>query len=147
MLAHFDDTLADGLHITQVAQRGLSEPRNHPTLCRHVAQTFRPGIELEQGLDDGCAVDGLRSKTTRLLFFGVTRFALMPDRQDQHDVLGRQPTILRDVAVLATRQHEFAPTIFRQSTQQRVIRKNLECRPYARELRQRPPGISFSHEI
>ena len=52
-----------------------------------------------------------------LLLFGVSRFALMPDCQDQHDVLGRQPAILGDVAVLATRQHEFAPTLFRDSPQ------------------------------
>ena len=53
----------------------------------------------------------------------------MPDGQDQHDVLSWQPTALRDVAILATRQHEFAPTIFRYWTQQRVIRKNFESRP------------------
>jgi len=92
-------------------------------------------------------VVNLLGVATRLLFFSVTCFALMPDRQNQHDVLGRQPAILRDVAVLATRQHEFAPTIFRQSTQQRVIRKNLEGCPYAREMRQCPPGIGFSDEI
>jgi hypothetical protein len=37
--------------------------------------------------------------------------------------------------------------IFRHSTQQRVIRKNLESRPYARDLRQRPIGIDFGDEI
>jgi hypothetical protein len=63
----------------------------------------------------------------------------MPRR---HDV-----TTLFDVTVPATRQHELAPTLFHHSTQQRVIRKNLECRPYARELRQRPPGIGCSGEI
>jgi hypothetical protein len=52
MLTHFDDTLADRLHITQVAERCLAESRNQPTLCRLVAQTFKPSIELGQGLDD-----------------------------------------------------------------------------------------------
>lgn len=52
MLTHFDDTLADGLHVTQVAQRGLTEPRNQSSLCRLVAQTFQPSIELWQCLDD-----------------------------------------------------------------------------------------------
>ena len=71
----------------------------------------------------------------------------MPYREDQHEILGRQPTILGDVAVPATRQHEFAPTILRDPTQQRVIRKNLESRPHARDLRQRAIGIDFSNEI
>ena len=70
----------------------------------------------------------------------------MPDRQNQHDVLGRQPAILRDVTVLAARQHEFPSTIFGYSTQQRVVRKNRKCCSYARELRQRPPGIDFGDE-
>jgi hypothetical protein len=51
VLTHFDDTLADRLHITEVAERCLAEPRNQPTLCRLVAQTFQPSIELGQGLD------------------------------------------------------------------------------------------------
>jgi hypothetical protein len=55
----------------------------------------------------------------------------MSDRQDYHDILGRQPTILRDVAVLATGQHEFPPTDLRHSTHQGVIRKKLACRPRA----------------
>jgi len=91
--------------------------------------------------------DRVRSRATRLLLFGVARFALMPDRQNQHDVLGRQPAILRDVTVLAARQHEFPPTIFGHLTQQRVVCENLKCRSYARELRQRPPGIDVGDEI
>ena len=71
----------------------------------------------------------------------------MPDRQDQHDVPGRQPATLRDVAVLATRQYGLATTILGRSTQQRMIRKNLECGTYARELRQGPPGLIFGDEI
>jgi len=65
----------------------------------------------------------------------------MPDRQNQHDVLGRQPTLFRYVTALASRQHELQPT------QQRVVRENLECRSYARGLRQRPLGIGFGDEI
>ena len=71
----------------------------------------------------------------------------MPDRQDQHDVLGRQPTVLGDVTVPATRQHEFASTVFGHTTEQRVVRQDLECRSYARELRQRPIGIGFGDRI
>ena len=83
----------------------------------------------------------------RLLFFDVARFALMPDRQDQHDVLGWQPAILCDVTVLAARQHEFPPAIFGHPTQQWVIREYSECRAYARELRKRPPGTGFGDTI
>ncbi len=71
----------------------------------------------------------------------------MPDSQDQHDILGRQPTILCNVAILATRQHELASTILRYPTEQRVIRQNFESCPYARDLRQRPIGIEFGNEI
>jgi len=88
-----------------------------------------------------------RKNMARLPFFSVARLALMPDRQDQHDVLGRQPAILRDIAVLAARQNELAPTILRHSTQQRVIRKDLECRPYAREPRPGPIWIGLGDEI
>jgi len=84
---------------------------------------------------------------TRLLLFRVARFALMPGRQNQNDVLGRQPAILRDVTVLAARQHEFPPAIFGHATQQRVVRENLKCGSYTRELRQRPLGIDVGDEI
>ena len=71
----------------------------------------------------------------------------MPDRQDQHDVRGRQPAILRDVTVLAARQYELSPSIFGHPTEQWVIRENCEYRSYARELRQRPLGIDFGDKI
>jgi hypothetical protein len=71
----------------------------------------------------------------------------MPDRQDQHNVLGRQPATLCDVAVLAASQYEFPPAIFGHTTQQRVVRENLECCTYARELRQRSLGIGFGDKI
>ena len=81
------------------------------------------------------------------MIFCVARFALMPDRQNQRDVLGRQPAILRDVTVLAARQHELPPAIFGHPTQQRMVRENLKCRSCARELCQRPLGINFGDEI
>ena len=71
----------------------------------------------------------------------------MPDRQDQHDILVRQPAILRNETELAARQHELPPTIFGHPTQQRVVRENLECRSYARECFQRPLGIDFGDKI
>ena len=71
----------------------------------------------------------------------------MPDREDQHDVLGRQPAILRDITVRAARQDELPPAIFGYPTQQRVVRENLKCRAYTRELRQRPLGINVGYEI
>ena len=98
-------------------------------------------------IDPERTFDGRRSAATPLLVFCVSRFPLMPDRQDQHDILGRQPTILCDVAVPATGKHEFASTILRYPTQQRVIRQNFEGCPYARHLRQRPIGIDFGNEI
>jgi hypothetical protein len=52
MLSHLDDTLSDGLHVTQVAERGLAKSRDQPTLSRLVAKALQPGIELGQGLDD-----------------------------------------------------------------------------------------------
>jgi hypothetical protein len=52
MLTHLDHTLADGLHITQIAERSLAKPRDQPTLRRLVAQALEPRIERGQGLDD-----------------------------------------------------------------------------------------------
>ena len=52
MLSHLDDTLADGLHVTQVAERGLPKSRDQPTLRPLVTQALQPGIELGQGLYD-----------------------------------------------------------------------------------------------
>jgi len=52
MLSHLDDTLSDGLHVTQVAERGLAKSRDQPTLSRLVAQALQPGMELGQGLND-----------------------------------------------------------------------------------------------
>ncbi len=71
----------------------------------------------------------------------------MPDRQDQHDVLGRQPAIFRYVTVPAARQYELPPSTFGHPTQQRVVRENLKCRSDARELGQRPLGIDFGDKI
>jgi len=88
-----------------------------------------------------------RSRASRLLLFRVARFALMPDRQNQHDVLGRQPAILRDITVLAARQDELPPAIFGCPTQQRVVCENLKCRSYTLELRKRPLGINVGYEI
>jgi hypothetical protein len=52
MLSHLDNALADGLHVTQVAERSLAKSRDQPTLLRLVAQPLQPGIELGQGPDD-----------------------------------------------------------------------------------------------
>jgi hypothetical protein len=91
--------------------------------------------------------DGRRSAAMPLPVFCVSRFPLMPDRQDQHDILGRQPTVLGDVTVPATRQHEFASTVFGHTTEQQVVRQDLECRSYAREPRQRPLGVGLGDEV
>ncbi len=45
----------------------------------------------------------MRSETTPLLVVRVSRFALIPDRRGQHDVLGWQPAIPCDAAILAAR--------------------------------------------
>jgi hypothetical protein len=52
MLTHLDDTLADGLHVTQVTERCFAQPSDQSALCRLVAQTLQSDIELGQGLDD-----------------------------------------------------------------------------------------------
>jgi len=63
--------------------------RNERLIDRACANSRQsPGIRLGT-IGPEPPVDGLCSKATRLLLFGVTRFALMPDRQNQHDVLGR----------------------------------------------------------
>lgn len=82
-----------------------------------------------------------------LLLFGVARFALMPHRQDQHDFLGWQPAILRDVAVPPARQYEFATTVFGCSAEKWVVREYREGCPHARQLRQCLPGIRFGGKV
>ena len=37
-------------------------------------------------------------------FAPVSRLELMPDGQDQHDVFGRKPAVLRDISVTAARE-------------------------------------------
>jgi len=71
----------------------------------------------------------------------------MPDRQDQHDILGGQPTVFCDVAIPAARQYEFAPPFLRHATQQWMIRENLECGPQARNQGYRLPGINIGDEV
>ena len=93
------------------------------------------------------ASDAPSRGATRLLFFGVARFALMPDSQDQYDVFDWQPAVLCNVTVLAARQYEFPSAIFGHTTQQRVVRENLECLSCARQLRQRPLGIGLGDKI
>ena len=57
------------------------------------------------------------ARATRLLFFRVARLALMPDRQNQHDVFGRQPATLRDIGVVAARQGARAVTSTRATNE------------------------------
>ena len=88
-----------------------------------------------------------RHRAVPLLLFGVSHLALVPDRQDQYDILSRQPAVLRDVTVPAAGQHELAATVFGRSTEQRVIHENLECGTHARELCQRELRIGLGNEI
>jgi hypothetical protein len=52
MLSHFDDTFADGLYVTPVAERGLAKSCDQSALRRLVVQALESGIEFGQGLDD-----------------------------------------------------------------------------------------------
>ena len=56
-------------------------------------------------------------------FFLVTRFQLMANRQNQHNIIGGNPTVFRDVAEPATRQYQFMATVLGLAAQQRMIRE------------------------
>ena len=60
------------------------------------------------------------------LFASVSRLKLMTNRQDEDDVFGGKPSILRDVSVTAARENELAPALLSASPEQRMIRQQLE---------------------
>ncbi len=45
--------------------------------------------------------DGVGRREKLRLFAGVTRLKLVPNGQDEDNVFGRKPTVLRDVSVTA----------------------------------------------
>ena len=56
------------------------------------------------------------------LFASVSGLKLMTNGQDEDDVFGWKPSILRDVSVTTSRENEFAPPLISGSPQQRMIR-------------------------
>lgn len=53
----------------------------------------------------------------------------MPNRENQDDILGRDPPIFRDIAELSPGKNQFPAPVLRFAAQQRVISKQLESAP------------------
>ena len=58
--------------------------------------------------------------------FGVTGFTLMAYREDQNGVVALLVAVQRDVAGVAARDDELSVTLFRPTTDQRMIGKDLD---------------------
>lgn len=58
----------------------------------------------------------------------------MPNRQDEYDFVGREPSVLRHIAMATAREHEFTPPVFRDATEERMVCKQLERFTNAQEL-------------
>lgn len=71
----------------------------------------------------------------------------MPNRENENDVLGRQPTVLRDVSVTATRKNEFPPSVFRRPSEERMVGKQLKRFSHAKNLLARLFGVLCCNEI
>ena len=71
----------------------------------------------------------------------------MPNRQNQHGVLTRKPTILGDISVASAREDELPPTLLGFTTQQWMIGQQLEGATHAQELFAGADGVLFSDEI
>ena len=65
------------------------------------------------------------------MIVSVARLALMPDGENQDDVVGGQPTVLCDVPVPAARQDQLATAVFCEATEQRVLGEQSDCRMYS----------------
>lgn len=47
----------------------------------------------------------------------ISRVQLMPDDEDQNEIFGRKPTVLRDIPITATREDELPPSLFSRSSE------------------------------
>jgi hypothetical protein len=64
----------------------------------------------------------------------------MAHGKNEDDLVGRQPPALRDIAVTASRENEFATAVLRNSAKQWMIREQLErpanaCQLFTRAMR------------
>lgn len=71
----------------------------------------------------------------------------MPNCQNQHDVVTREPTILGDITIAPAREDELTATFLGLTAQQRMIGQQLECAAHAQELFAGPDGILCSDEL
>jgi hypothetical protein len=55
------------------------------------------------------------------LLLPIARFELIPNCQNEHDVLGREPSVFRYVAMAAAREHEFPSPVLCAATEERMM--------------------------
>lgn len=87
------------------------------------------------------------STDPRVSFPRVARLELVPNRQNQYDVFGRKPTVLRDITVTAARKDELAPPLFGRPPEQRMVGKQLKRLADADDLFARPLGVLDRNEV
>jgi len=79
--------------------------------------------------------------------FLVTSFELMPNRQNQDDVIRGHPPILGDVAKLAPGKNQFPAPVLRFAAEHRMVGEQLECAPDAKHPLARSSGVVLCKKI
>jgi hypothetical protein len=67
------------------------------------------------------------------LLLQIARLELMPNRQNEHDVIGREPSVFRNVAMAAAREHELPSPVLCAATKERMVCQQLDCFTNAQE--------------
>jgi hypothetical protein len=71
----------------------------------------------------------------------------MPNRQNEHDVIGREPSVFRNVAMAAAREHELPSPVLCAATKERMVCQQLECFTNAQESFACSARIVMRHKI
>lgn len=71
----------------------------------------------------------------------------MPDRENEKNIFGGQPTVLGDASVTAARQNELTPSHFSGPPQERMVGQQLKSSAHALNLLARLFGVLRRDEI
>jgi hypothetical protein len=71
----------------------------------------------------------------------------MPNCQNQHDIVTREPTMLCDITIAPAREDELAAALFGFTAQQWMIGQQFERATHAQEVLAGPDGTLFCEEI
>jgi hypothetical protein len=73
------------------------------------------------------------SREDASLLLQVAHLELMPNRQNKHDVIGPEPSVFRNVAIAAAREHELPSSVLCVTPEERMVWQQLNSFTNAQE--------------